>query len=39
MKSFTSRRFRETYANLPEPVRQQARERIVCFGGTRRTPA
>ncbi len=25
MKSFTSRRFRETYANLPEPVRRQAR--------------
>ena len=25
MKSFTSRRFRDAYANLPEPVRQQAR--------------
>ena len=31
MKSFTSRRFRETYANLPEPVRQQARRAYRLF--------
>jgi hypothetical protein len=31
MKSFTSRRFREAYANLPEQVRQQARRAYRLF--------
>jgi hypothetical protein len=36
MNSFTSRRFREAYANLPEPVRQQARRAYRLF---RRDPS
>ena len=36
MKSFTSRRFREAYANLPEPVRRQARRAYRLF---RRDPS
>jgi hypothetical protein len=36
MNSFTSRRFRETYANLPEPVRGQARRAYRLF---RRDPS
>jgi hypothetical protein len=31
MTSFTSRRFRESYANLPEQVRQQARRAYRLF--------
>jgi hypothetical protein len=31
MKSFTSRRFREMYANLPNPVRLQARRAYDLF--------
>jgi hypothetical protein len=36
MNSFTSRRFREAYANLPEPVRRQARRAYRLF---RRDPS
>jgi len=36
MKSFTSRRFREMYADLPEQVRSQARRAYWLF---RRNPA
>jgi hypothetical protein len=36
MKSFTSRRFRDAYANLPEPVRRQARRAYRLF---RRDPS
>ena len=36
MKSFTSRRFRETYASLPEQVRQHARRAYRLF---RRDPS
>ena len=36
MKSFTSRRFREGYANLPEQVRRQARRAYRLF---RRDPS
>lgn len=33
MKSFTSRRFREMYANLPDQVRLQARKAYNLFRG------
>ena len=36
MRSFTSRRFREMYANLPEPVRLQSRRAYQLF---RRNPS
>ncbi len=39
MKSFTSRRFRETYANLPSQFVGKLDEHIGCFGRIPRTPA
>ena len=36
MKSFTSRRFREMYADLPQQVRLRARRKYLLF---RRNPA
>jgi hypothetical protein len=43
MNSFTSRRFREAYANLPRTSPSQyvskRGEHIACFGVIRRTPA